>query len=684
MRYVKYTIKDLLNIKEEDFLSALFLHTENRMLDEQTSDEKDKIDSWRDCLSFFKKYMSNYPNISSISQAHVCFEYKIFDGTWIDAIIVCHNKLIILEFKSGSDTRYDTLVGHRAQVFGYYNKITRCNRIIWEEMKRNPEFHVEKYLIYTNPAMKGNTEKLDYIKVCDDFEDVLSKITEAASDKRVEELLEFVEELDITTTGVMRDILNKKVLSKMYVEDDNVTACADIIDDIQKKSVDRSLNLIFIKGEPGAGKTGTAFSLLEKYINKGAKYVTGNGNLSAIFRQLIREDNIDGAEAAAVGSLHDLYEVNDFCAKHKDNCSVDLKKIDNKLLIIDEAQRVWNPIQIAIAKKNKLSDDHKAFIIENEVSEAMLVLRGMFSAVHKDNNSRTIVFLLGSGQEIYLGEEDGEKYIKKAISHLRDIQLQNPIDINIYVPTTEMEIEYKSLGHFCKKEDGLLLDGDKRNVNSKNEINSKNANSFIQSVIEDASPEVVSDLKDVYYVFNDFSELKSSLKSSFLGAFSIGIVANGFDTLTRWEMGRYGKNVPVSYLILDGLEIHNISNSELKSFYIDRKGNELDKFASQFNCQGLELDYTIVIWGSKMLRRGNEWIISKEDVGTIDNYCKQVDILKQKYPQLTTVLTVNKDQIRDTFIKNCYRVLLTRSRISTRIFVEDRETFDYLKRIIEV
>lgn len=85
-----------------------------------------------------------------------------------------------------------------------------------------------------------------------------------------------------------------------------------------------------------------------------------------------------------------------------------------------------------------------------------------------------------------------------------------------------------------------------------------------------------------------------------------------------------------------------------------------------------------------MLRRGNEWIISKEDVGTIDNYCKQVDTLKHKYPQLTTVLTVNKDQIRDTFIKNCYRVLLTRSRISSHIFIEDPETFDYLKRIIEV
>ncbi|WP_081365644.1 DNA/RNA helicase domain-containing protein [Eisenbergiella tayi] len=114
-----------------------------------------------------------------------------------------------------------------------------------------------------------------------------------------------------------------------------------------------------------------------------------------------------------------------------------------------------------------------------------------------------------------------------------------------------------------------------------------------------------------------------------------------------------------------------------------KKGNDLDTFASQFNCQGLELDYTIVIWGRKMLRRGDKWEISKDAVGTLDSYCKKIDDLKNQYPELDSVLNVDKDQIRDTFIKNCYRVLLTRSRISTYIYVEDQETYLYLKSIIE-
>ena len=146
----------------------------------------------------------------------------------------------------------------------------------------------------------------------------------------------------------------------------------------------------------------------------------------------------------------------------------------------------------------------------------------------------------------------------------------------------------------------------------------------------------------------------------------------------------YGRNIAISYLDLDGDEVLNIRNDQLKSFYTDKKGNELDTFASQFNCQGLELDYTVMIWGSKMLRRGSEWVMSNNSIGAIDSYCKKIEELGKKYPHLAPFLRVDKKQIRDTFIKNCYRVLLTRSRISTYIYVEDPETYTYLKNIIEV
>ena len=70
-------------------------------------------------------------------------------------------------------------------------------------------------------------------------------------------------------------------------------------------------------------------------------------------------------------------------------------------------------------------------------------------------------------------------------------------------------------------------------MNSENEIHCKNANIFIQDVIENTSPKITPAIKDAYYVFNDYAALKRSLKSVGTEAFSMGIVANGFDSLTR-------------------------------------------------------------------------------------------------------------------------------------------------------
>lgn len=670
MRYVSYTIKQIAEISEEDFVKALFEHTENRTMNEVSLVDQEKINSWKDCLFFLQKYIKQY-NENNIDCFRVCFEYQIFDGTWIDAIIVCQDKLIILEFKSGKDDRVEILDGHRSQIAGYFNKITRCNRVIWEEVKRNSAFTVEKYLVYTNPAMLGKTGDFDYILVCDDFKRVIESITVPADEQRVSQLLEFVEELDITTTGVMKNILHRKVLSEMYVQDNNVTACAEIVEQIQKQK-GLNLNLIFIKGAPGTGKTGTAFSLLEKYIDGGAKYVTGNGNLSTIFQQMIKEEHISGTEAAAVGSLHDLYDVSAFCRKHMgQQPKLVLQSVDNKILIIDEAQRVWNPTQVALAKKNKLNHEQQAFVIHNEISEAMLVLRAVLQATYKDETSRTVVFLMGSGQEIYIGEESGEEYIKKAIQHIKGLELKKDIKINLYVPTLEMYNQYKSLADECEIRDGLVLEENKRNTYNIE---------FVNSIIDEADEKVI-DVKDAFYIYKDIEMMMNAINPITTGAYTVGIVANGFDTKTDWVRGIYGKNKPVSYLSLNGQKKCNIDNKDLKSFYINRTCNTLTTFVSQFNCQGLELDYPVMIWGNQLLRRNDQWVVSSREIGAINSYSDNLETLIKLHPELHQ-FRIDKDELKEKFVRNCYRVLMTRARIATYIYVEDDETYQYLKKLI--
>lgn len=282
--------------------------------------------------------------------------------------------------------------------------------------------------------------------------------------------------------------------------------------------------------------------------------------------------------------------------------------------------------------------------------------------------------LLGSGQEIYIGEEDGEAYIQKAIEHIKGLRLPLEVGIHLFVPTQEMADTYGYLGHSCEVKTGLLLEQNKRNAYNDSALE------FVNMIIDGSTPLLGDDLKDAFYVFNDYENMKKALEPINTGAFSIGLVANGFDTLTEWVPDGYGNNKPVSYLKLSGEKIRNISNEELKAFYINKTSNEMKTFASQFNCQGLEFDYTVMIWGNMMLRRNNRWELSSQTIAAIDKYCKELSEIVTRYK--LTGITVDKAELKDTFVRNCYRVLLTRARIATYIFIEDDETYKYIKTVI--
>ncbi|WP_338472904.1 hypothetical protein R4Z10_09350 [Niallia sp. XMNu-256] len=90
--------------------------------------------------------------------------------------------------------------------------------------------------------------------------------------------------------------------------------------------------------------------------------------------------------------------------------------------------------------------------------------------------------------------------------------------------------------------------------------------------------------------------------------------------------------------------------------------------------------------GNLLKIRNGKWVIDEhKEIYQIRNYCKKVNevldrnpLIRQKVPYLT------EKEIRKVFIINCFRVLLTRSRIATLLYVEDRETYEYFKEILEL
>jgi hypothetical protein len=81
-----------------------------------------------------------------------------------------------------------------------------------------------------------------------------------------------------------------------------------------------------------------------------------------------------------------------------------------------------------------------------------------------------------------------------------------------------------------------------------------------------------------------------------------------------------------------------------------RSSNQLEVAATEFECQGLELDWTCVCWGGDFIPDANRkgWQFRK---------------------QHGVKWRMERDTIEQEFVRNKYRVLLTRARFGTVVFV---------------
>ena len=166
------TLKELPTMDERQFCEALYELTEAGALPNEVYEEAllqvdtnraysitnegdavNKIRSWIDCLRFINRYLSD-DIIDRIGDVNICFEYRL-RNRWVDAVIVCQNKIIILEFKSGATTKESEVLKYISQVNKYYNRVSHRNRAVVEAIKSG-KLSVEKYLVFTNPAVIGN------------------------------------------------------------------------------------------------------------------------------------------------------------------------------------------------------------------------------------------------------------------------------------------------------------------------------------------------------------------------------------------------------------------------------------------------------------------------------------------------------------------------------------------------
>lgn len=395
-------------------------------------------------------------------------------------------------------------------------------------------------------------------------------------------------------------------------------------------------SICFITGVPGAGKTlaGLNIAVERQKIaeDEHAVFLSGNGPLVDVLQEALARDdakrnNISRKEASrkAKEFIQIIHHFRD------DAISVDTPPVE-KVAIFDEAQRAWDEQNLTdFMKKKKHIEDFN--MSEHEF---------LISILNRHNDWATIICLIGGGQEINKGESAG---IYGWFDSLRN----NYPNWDIYVSDKITDDEYSKGHNFAEmtKNMNVNIIEDLHLAVSLRSFRSENVSNFVKALLDvdiDTAKRLYEQFNNDYPVFvtRNLREAKLWVKSQAKGSQRYGLTASsGAKRLRKYGIWVQNKIEATNWFL-------NGKNDVRSSFH-------LEETATEFDIQGLELDWTIVCWDAD-LRFENGDFKHLKFVGTKWQNIKSADNI--------------------LYLKNAYRVLLTRARQGFVIFVPTGDETD--------
>ena len=419
---------------------------------------------------------------------------------------------------------------------------------------------------------------------------------------------------------------------------------------IDRARQNRSKVICFVTGVPGSGKTLAGLNIAtrrsEEHHDEHAVFLSGNGPLVDVLREALardkamRESVSKKAAARAVRSF--IQNIHHFRDHYVGNDDIPVEKV----VVFDEAQRAWNREQAASFMQRKRGQ------ADFNVSEPAFLI----SVMDRHPDWCTVVCLVGEGQEINTGEAGISEWVSTLESRFPnwEVHISPRIALSEYGSKSETE---KFLGSPRVK-----LDEHLHLAVSMRSFRAEKLSELIGHIIDDKPEAARATYKSIEPSYpicltRDIGAARSWLRSHARGTERFGLVASSGALRLRPEGIHIKAEIePVNWFLNDRTDVRS-------SYY-------LEDVASEFLVQGLELDWVGVCWDGDFRHRDGDWV------------CQAFRGTKWQ--------SVN-DESKRHYLKNSYRVILTRARQGMIIFVpkgdaSDRTrppafydgTFDYL------
>ena len=391
--------------------------------------------------------------------------------------------------------------------------------------------------------------------------------------------------------------------------------------------------ICFLTGVPGSGKTLVGLSLAHSQQNQrnAIHFMSGNGPLVRVLQHLFtQEGRRDGANTvmARTKAKTLIENVHVFARNYMED---DPGPPSNHAIIFDEAQRAWNKAQ-----------NLKKF--KRDYSEPEMLL----GIMERHADWSVIIALVGGGQEINDGESGLEEW-GRALAERKK--------------TWRVFASPEVLGGGASTANHRLFEAHNSvEVTTCNELHLRTSNRSIRAenlamwvnlVIEgDSGAAMGLNVTSRFPIFltRSLKQARESLQRFAIGGARFGLVGSSGAARLRAE----------------GLEPSSSFHAEYpwEHWYLAnrtdvRSSFRCEVFATEFEIQGLELDWIGLCWGSDFIwDQAHGWRLRNFRPGPENRWIQIKKLEKRTYRQ------------------NAYRVLLTRARLGMILFVPPGSSSD--------
>lgn len=594
---------------------------------DQFSAEDLQKNTWNREIEILKR------ELSQLLDGYIIFEYTIPRiGNRIDNIVIYKGIIFLLEFKVG-EKKYPSYAIEQVTDYAFdlscFHKESH-NRLLVPILISTKAHSVKQEIRIS----KDNV--LETI-CCNEYE-IAKYITEVSLKFIQDEIIpdDWINSLYMPTPTIIEAAQalylghNVEDISRNDASAKNLNQTTKAINKIidYSKAHNRK-SICFITGVPGAGKTlaGLNIAVERQKIaeDEHAVFLSGNGPLVDVLQEALARDDAKRNNISRKEASRKVKEFIQIIHHFRDDAiSVDTPPVE-KVAIFDEAQRAWDEQNLTdFMKKKKHIEDFN-------MSEPEFLI----SILNRHNDWATIICLIGGGQEINKGELAG---IYGWFDSLRN----NYPNWDIYVSDKITDDEYSKGHNFAEmtKNMNVNIIEDLHLAVSLRSFRSENVSNFVKALLDvdiDTAKRLYEQFNNDYPVFvtRNLHKAKLWVRSQAKGSQRYGLTASsGAKRLRKYGIWVQNKIEATNWFL-------NGKNDVRSSFH-------LEETATEFDIQGLELDWTIVCWDAD-LRFENGNFKHLKFVGTKWQNIKSADNI--------------------LYLKNAYRVLLTRARQGFVIFV---------------